>query len=102
MLSWVQNASIGDWYKAAGQPAFEVVAIDEDAETIEIQYFDGEIEEIDFDSWAQLEVKPVAAPEDWSGPMDMERQDFDSDLDLLPTSDWRSSLDKSGSVLELQ
>ena len=42
---------IGEWYRRTGGDSFEVVAIDPDDRTIEIQYFDGTIEETDLDEW---------------------------------------------------
>ena len=50
---------------------FEVVAIDEDDHTIEIQHFDATIEEVDLESWAELLTVEISAPEDWSGSVDM-------------------------------
>ncbi len=62
---------IGNWYRnqETGND-FEVVALDEDAQTIEIQYFDGELEELDLDAWYELAIDAIEAPEDWSGPFD--------------------------------
>ncbi len=43
---------IGDWYRQKeGGALFEVVAFDDDDGTIEIQYFDGTVEEMDVDDW---------------------------------------------------
>jgi TATA-binding protein-associated factor Taf7 len=69
---------IGNWYRnqETGND-FEVVALDEDAQTIEIQYFDGELEELDLDAWYELAIESIEAPEDWSGPFDeMEADDL--------------------------
>jgi len=62
---------IGNWYRnqETGND-FEVVALDEEAQTIEIQYFDGEVEELDLDAWYELAIESIEAPEDWSGPFD--------------------------------
>ena len=62
---------IGNWYRnqETGND-FEVVALDEDAQTIEIQYFDGEVEELDLDAWYEMAIEAIEAPEDWSGPFD--------------------------------
>ena len=47
-----------------------------DDETIEVQHFDGTIEEIEFDSWESQwqdrAFEAAEAPEDWSGSVDME------------------------------
>ena len=42
---------IGEWYRHTGGDSFEVVAFDEDDGTIEIQYFDGTVEEMDTEDW---------------------------------------------------
>ena len=74
---------IGNWYRnqETGND-FEVVALDEDAQTIEIQYFDGEVEELDLDAWYELAIEAIEAPEDWSGPFDeLESDDLGYDED---------------------
>ena len=42
---------IGDWYRLSGGALFEVVALDDDDGTVEIQYFDGTLEEMDIEDW---------------------------------------------------
>ncbi len=42
---------VGQWYRGATNELFEVVAIDDQDETIEVQYFDGTVTEMEFDSW---------------------------------------------------
>src|SRR5437764_5304624 len=68
--------AIGDWYRLNGGALFEVVALDDDDGTIEIQYFDGTVEEMDIEDWdAQWEdgaLEPAEAREGWSGSVDME------------------------------
>jgi hypothetical protein len=70
---------IGDWYRLNAGALFEVVAIDDDDGTIEIQYFDGTVEEMDIEDWeAQWEegaLEAAEAPEDWSGSVDVEASD---------------------------
>ena len=71
--------AIGDWYRSSGGALFEVVALDDDDGTIEIQYFDGTVEEMDIEDWeAQWEdgaLEAAEAPEDWSGSVDVEPTD---------------------------
>ena len=73
--------SIGDWYRLTGGELFEVVAIDDDEGTIDIQYFDGTVEEMDREDWeTQWEdgaLEAAQAPEDWSGSVDVEGGDED-------------------------
>lgn len=61
---------IGKWYRNENGAIFEVVAFDEEEGIVEIQYFDGDIEELDMDSWYGQLIKAHAEPEDWSGPFD--------------------------------
>ena len=70
------HPGIGDWYRLNGGQSFEVVAVDDDDGTIEIQYFDGTVEEMDVEDWeAQWDdggLEAAEAPEDWSGSVDVE------------------------------
>ena len=74
-----QQPTIGDWYRLRGGELFEVVAVDDDAGTIEIQYFDGTVEEMEREDWdAQWEegaLEAAEAPEDWTGSVDVEAVD---------------------------
>ncbi len=75
---------VGNWYSHRDKGAmFQVVALDEDSGTIEIQEFDGAIDELDLDEWRALAVDSAAQPEDWDGPVDdVEPDEFGyTDLD---------------------
>ena len=67
---------IGSWFRKPNGNLFEVVAVDEDDGTVEIQQFDGTIGEIDMENWPQLLLVEVSAPEDWSGSVDMDPEDY--------------------------
>jgi len=67
---------IGQWFSRPNGTLFEVVAIDDDDRTVEIQQFDGTIDEVDIDNWSDLMLTEVSAPEDWSGSVDMDPEDF--------------------------
>jgi hypothetical protein len=73
---------IGEWYQVRDGELLEVVAIDEDDGTIEIQYFDGTVEEMDLSDWeaqrTKGEITDAEPPEDWSGSVDVDN-DKDSD-----------------------
>ncbi|MDH3305282.1 MAG: hypothetical protein OEM92_08755 [Gammaproteobacteria bacterium] len=76
---------IGRWFRQPDGTEFEVVAIDEDAATVEIQLFDATIDEIDVENWPTLMLIEIAAPEDWLGSVDMDPEDFDGkDLNDTP------------------
>jgi hypothetical protein len=58
----------GNWYRDLDEEeSFLVLSVDEDAEMIEIQHVDGDVEEIDLDTWAELDLDPTDEPEGWSG-----------------------------------
>lgn len=70
---------IGEWYRTRSGNTFEVVAVDDHDGTVEVQYFDGTVEEFDLDDWeaqrANGEIIDSEAPEDWSGSVDVEGED---------------------------
>lgn len=75
MAEWLREMSVGEWYQADQGP-FEIVGVDAKAEIILIQHFDGTLEEVDFDAWTELSARPIPPPEDYSGSMDFEREDY--------------------------
>ena len=85
---------LGDWYQSINGDKFEIVALDDDVATMEIQHFDGAIEEVDFDSWNEMEIIPIEPPEDWSGSLDIEREDYGVDLELTAPNDHINPLDE--------
>ena len=85
---------VGAWYKDAAGALFEIVAIDEDDSTIEIQHFDGTVEEMDMDAWFDAEIEAAPAPEDWSGAIDIDREDFTAD-GAAPDPDYLGYVDRA-------
>lgn len=77
--------AVGKWYaRRGGGDSFEVVALDRDDATIEIQYFDGTIEELDFDDWREDQIITAEPPEDWTGSVDVEPEDYENEFDTEP------------------
>ena len=62
---------IGRWYahRDKGQ-MFQVVAVDARGDCIEIQDFDGDVDEVDLAEWFTMPLDPAAPPEDATGPAD--------------------------------
>ncbi|MGH8456856.1 MAG: DUF6763 family protein, partial [Stenotrophobium sp.] len=89
-----REVSVGEWYQTDGEP-FEIVGVDAKAEVVLVQHFDGTLEEFDFDSWGQLAARPTAPPEDYSGALDIGREDYDeADADFAVRSGrWENPLD---------
>jgi len=74
----------GQWYldRESGQ-VFQVVGLDEEEGSIEIQYADGSLEEQSLEDWGGKRLEVCDQPEDWVGPYD----DLQSDEIGLPESE---------------
>ncbi|GMQ96840.1 MAG: hypothetical protein BMS9Abin15_0523 [Gammaproteobacteria bacterium] len=92
-MATLDQPVLGRWYKTTGGESFEVVALDNDDRTIEIQYFDGTLEEFDLSTWYELDIFSIEPPEDWSGSLDLEREDYGVDLGITPHDEWANPLD---------
>ena len=77
MLRRIQP-EVGTWYENIEQETlFEVVSIDDDGSALAIQYFDGELEEIELETFQQQRLRVIDQPEDWSGPYEIDQEDRD-------------------------
>lgn len=87
---------VGSWYRnLEDSRLFEIVAMDEDDGTIEIQYFESEIEELDMDTWGELALESTAAPEDWSGPYDdLVSDDMGDTEDIYRPENWSDPMNE--------
>ena len=72
----IERPAVGHWYRRTNGNLLKIVAVDDEDGTIEVQFFDGTIDEVEFDIWYGLLLEPVDAPEDWSGSVDMDPEDF--------------------------
>ncbi|MGO9802034.1 MAG: DUF6763 family protein [Steroidobacteraceae bacterium] len=71
----------GQWYQnLEEEEQFRVLTIDEDSELVEIEYLDGDIEELDLEAWHEMDLERIAEPEGWSDD-DEESEDDDEDWD---------------------
>jgi hypothetical protein len=70
----------GRWYEnVEEEETFRVLSVDEDTEVVEIEYLDGELEEIDIDTWHELDLEVTEEPEGWSEDDDDDDEDEDED-----------------------
>lgn len=67
------------WYRdVLSDRIFCVTDVDAANDVVEIQHFDGDIEQIDSGEWGSLDLELADPPRDWSGPLDRtEPQDLD-------------------------
>mgnify|MGYP003572791022 CR=1 FL=1 len=88
----IEAPEIGRWYCSPDGNLFEVVAMDENDGTIELQHFDGTLEESEPEGWVAMHAEAADAPEDWSGSVDMGDEDL-RDIGHPLLRDWQSAME---------
>jgi hypothetical protein len=72
--------TVGQWYEdLENEETFQVLKVDEDREIVEIQHLDGDVEELDVDGWAELDLELTEEPEGWSGSKGEKDEEDDDD-----------------------
>ena len=67
---------IDQWYAHLDKgQRFFVVAINDEEKTVDIQHFDGEIQELSMNEWRNLQIELSVEPENWTGALDIAEQD---------------------------
>ena len=86
----------GQWYEnVEEEESFRVLSVDEDSELVEIEYVDGDIEEIDIEAWHELDLEKTTAPEGWSeSEEEEEEEEEDEDDDWDEDDDDDDDLDE--------
>jgi hypothetical protein len=80
----------GQWYQnLEEEESFRVLSMDEDSELLEIEYLDGDIEEIDLEAWHEMDLEKIEEPEGWSESDDEDESDKDDwDEEDEEEDDW--------------
>ena len=84
----------GQWYENVEEDeTFRVLSVDEDSELIEIEYLDGDIEELDIEAWHEMDLELTDEPEGWSDEDDEdedeeEEEEEDEEEDDEDEDDW--------------
>src|SRR5580704_16872866 len=72
----------GQWYEnLEEEESFRVLSVDEDSELVEIEYLDGDIEELDIEAWHEMDLDRIEEPEGWSESDDEDDDEEDDDWD---------------------
>ncbi|MEK7207519.1 MAG: DUF6763 family protein [Pseudomonadota bacterium] len=97
-----QEPIVSQWYQHLDKgQQFYVTALDEESGTVEIQHFDGDVDEMDLDDWRALDIEPIAPPEDWTGPMDkVVRDDLGYSETDMTSEDWAEPLEEKARPAE--
>ncbi|MBV8785016.1 MAG: hypothetical protein JOZ67_12575 [Gammaproteobacteria bacterium] len=73
----------GQWYEnLEEEESFRVLSVDEDSELVEIEYLDGDIEEIDLETWHEMDLDRIEEPEGWSESDDEDEAEDDEDWEV--------------------
>jgi hypothetical protein len=76
----------GKWYEDLEEnEVFKVLSVDPDQELVEVQYENGDIEEIDLDTWHELDLEQAEEPEGWASDEEEEEEEEEEDED---EEDW--------------
>ena len=72
----IGRPEIGQWYARTDKGEwFQVVGRDDDARTVEVQTYDGDLDEIEADTWATLPLERCEPPEDGGAAFDIDQPD---------------------------
>lgn len=95
-MSTELDPRVGNWYRHLDKgQLFCVVSFDEDGGLIELQHFDGDVEEIELPAWYDMTLELAEPPEDWTGPVDdIERDDLAYTETGMEAADWRKPLEE--------
>lgn len=84
----------GQWYEnLEDEESFRVLTVDEDSELVEIEYLDGEIEELDLETWHEMDLERTNEPEGWA-ESDEEEEDEEEDEEEEEEDDWDEDEDE--------
>jgi hypothetical protein len=79
----------GQWYEnLEDEESFRVLTVDEDSELVEIEYLDGEIEEIDLETWHEMDLEQTDEPEGWSETDEEEEDEEEEEEEDEDDDDW--------------
>ncbi len=66
----------GQWYEnLEEEESFRVLSVDEDSELVEIEYLDGDVEEIDLETWHEMDLERTEEPEGWAASAKQEEDE---------------------------
>jgi hypothetical protein len=76
----------GQWFEDLEEnEVFRVLSVDPDEEIIEVQYENGDIEEMDLDTWHELDLERASEPEGWASDDDDDKEEEEEEED---EDDW--------------
>ena len=85
---------VGQWYEnLEEEESFRVLSVDEDSELVEIEYLDGDIEEVDLEAWHEMDLERTEEPEGWAESQEEDEEEDDDEEDE-DDDDWDEDEDE--------
>ena len=79
----------GQWFEDLEEnEIFLVLSVDPYQELVEIQYENGDIEEIDLDTWHELDLERTAEPEGWASDVVADEEKEKEEVEDEDDEDW--------------
>lgn len=93
---------VANWYLHLDKgQRFEVVAFDEERGLVELQHYDGDLDEVSLEEWAEMELELSEEPQNWSGALDVEAiDDLGTEVTDTAKEDWGESLGEFGEAAQ--
>lgn len=93
---------VENWYLHLDKgQRFEVVAVDDERGVVELQHYDGDVEEVSREEWAEMDIELSEAPQNWSGSVDVaEIDDLGTEVTDTSEDDWSESLGEFGEAAQ--
>ncbi|MFZ8885603.1 MAG: DUF6763 family protein [Steroidobacteraceae bacterium] len=77
---WYENLEDGD--------LFQVLSFDEDSELVAVQYEDGDLEEVDYETWQEMDLELADEPEGWIGGDEEDDEEVEEEDEDEEDDDW--------------
>jgi len=90
MMTNELDPRIDQWYAHLDKgQLFYVIDINDAEQTVEVQYFDADIEAFSLDEWRELQLELSEAPENITGALDFsEQDDLGTEITDTEPEDW--------------
>lgn len=91
MLIKFTDIIVGEWYKKPTGERFEIIALDEEGQVVEIEYFDSTVEEVTASEWRTLGVMMSEPPMEYSSQPSDYNADFGMALEDQHPESWHEN-----------
>lgn len=78
---------VGAWYETEDGEVFKVLNFEASSGSVEIEYDDGAVDELDIDEWHELDAEKVESSDEDEDEDDIEDLDEDDDVEELDEDD---------------